>query len=212
MAVHINLGSGPKDIGSQYINIDGLDWNGFSDAVCDLTQIPFKLIVKKWQKFGTEWDLFECDDQEVIIENNFVDKIVMEEVLEHISFRDTDKVLKEIHRILKPKGVVHIQVPDVGKAMEYYVNGEICKCCQHKPKSVEDGKGKDNCPECEGKGKIHPDRWLYSFLGAQKHPLDIHRQIFTKKSLTKSLQKAGFSDFEIKSDEHEWKLKVNLIK
>lgn len=213
MSVFLNLGCAKKDIGKQYINIDGMDWDGFPDAICNLTQIPFRLKIKHPKKFGEEWDLFEDTiDREVIIPNNFVDKIVMEEVLEHISFKSTDSVLKEIYRILKPDGILYLQVPDVGKSMEYYVNGEICKCCAHKPKDVADGKGKENCLSCKGKGKIHPNRWLYSFLGASKHNLDHHLNIFTKRSLTKALERAGFSKIESKEDEHGWKLKVNCIK
>lgn len=213
--IKINLGSGPKNIGGDYINIDAMEWEGKVDAICNLTKYPFEIKIKNHDKFQDDlWDLFEGEETK-IIPSNIVDKIVMDEVLEHISFKETNNVLKEIYRILKKGGELSLQVPDCGKAMEYHVNNEICPCVPHKSvKGDSNGsfKADPNCSKCKGKGKIHPNRWLFSFTGAAKHQYDHHLSIFTYEILFNNLNHIGFSSFEIKNDEPGYKLKAKCIK
>lgn len=183
----LNIGSGRKRI-EGFTNVDALEWDGNTDIRADLSEFP--------------WD-FETES---------VDEILMVEFLEHLSFRYTEKILDECHRILKRGGKLHIQVPDVREMMFDYWNGQICPCVPHKPKDVKDAKAKLNCEICEGYGKVHPDRWLYAFLGAQKHEYDLHRNIFTPERMEDYLLGAGFNKFTIGSDEYGWKLKVNCEK
>ena len=205
----INLGSHNKIIGN-YINIDGLDLENV-DAVCDLNIIPFQLDIKNEDKFEGV-DLSRETDA-IRIHDNTVDEIQMIEVLEHIGFKNTEKVLREIHRILKPGGFIHIQVPDCGKAMEYYANKQVCNCVPHKShKGDSEGvfKAEPGCFQCGGKGVINPMRWLYSFTGAQKHKYDSHLAIFTKDLLERALEVVGFDNLEFKDD--IYKLKVTATK
>lgn len=180
--MRLNLGSHDKRI-ENYVNVDALNLPNV-DINHDLTKFPYPF------------------------ENDSIDEILMVEVLEHISFKDTVKVLKECWRILKEDGILKIQVPDCGEMMFLYENGQICDCVEHKPKNDSEGYGKLNCPKCEGYGRVHPNRWLYSFLGAQKHEYDTHKNIFDKKSMKNYLLNAGFQeeDIEIKSDKRKWKI------
>ncbi len=171
----LNLGGGPKKIPG-YTNVDALEWNGATDIVHNLTEY--------------DWPF----------EQNTVDEIFTEEFLEHISFKQTYNVLSECYRILKPRSKIQIQVPDCGKAMEYYVNGEICECVPHKAKNWDSFKADSQCFACGGKGKIHPNRWLFSFTGAGKHEYDYHLNIFTEDSLRLSLAKVGFQDIRFKDN------------
>ncbi len=181
----LNLGGGPKKI-SGYTNVDALDWNGATDIVHDLTT------------YDWPW------------EQNTVDEIFAEEFLEHISFRETYNVLGECYRILKPGCKLSIQVPDCGKAMEYYLNEQVCDCVPHKAKTWDDFHADKECFNCSGKGKIHPNRWLFSFMGAQKHDFDLHRNIFTEDTLRAALIKVGFKDVQFK--ENIYKLIVSACK
>ena len=185
--IKLNLGGGPKRI-EGYKNVDAMEWDGVTDIIQDLTNYPWK------------------------IDSESVDKILMEECLEHISFKETTSVLSECLRILKKSGVLSIQVPDCGKAMEYYVNKQICECCAHKPRNYEDGIADPKCFACGGKGMIHPNRWLYSFTGAQKHEYDTHKNIFTKDIMERHLKSVGFCDVKIDSDKYGWKLVVDAYK
>ena len=44
-------------------------------------------------------------------DNNSIDEILTEHVLEHIEHKDGDFVMSEIQRVLKPNGIVTIEVP-----------------------------------------------------------------------------------------------------
>ncbi|MHA1225150.1 MAG: class I SAM-dependent methyltransferase [Candidatus Hodarchaeales archaeon] len=171
----LNLGGGPKIIPG-FVNVDALDWNGITEVVLDLTKIPYP-----WKDESAE-------------------EIVAQEVLEHISFKKTLKVLKEWYRILKKGGKLTIQVPDIGKMCEYYVNGQVCGCVPRKAKRIEDFKANPDCWICGGKAKINTTRWIYAFTGAQKHSYDYHRNVFTKEILKINLIKAGFQKIQWKDN------------
>ena len=171
-----------------YTNVDALPLEN-ADIVMDLEITP-------WNKFD--------DDS--------IDEILMVEVLEHITFKKTDAVLREIYRVLKPNGKVHIQVPDIREMMFDYWNGQICECVPHKPKDEQDAKARLDCPNCEGYGRVHPNRWLYAFLGAQKHPYDFHKNIFTPERMEEYLEDAGFEKIDFKQDPMGWKIKVSATK
>lgn len=180
----LNLGSHNKRV-EGYKNVDALKLDNV-DIVHDLTVFPYPF------------------------KDNSVDDIVMEEVLEHISFRKCHPVLSEIYRILKPKGKLFIQVPDCGKMMKYYAEDRICDCVPHKADSMEDFKPDDKCFKCGGRGRINPTRWFYSFTGAQKHEFDAHLNIFTKGTLGQQLEGIGFKNINFKN--HLFKLKVKCSK
>jgi len=196
--IKYNMGAGPKRVDG-FLSVDSLKWGqGLTDIIWDLTVVPYEFA-----------------------EPDSADEILAIEFLEHISFRDTMKVLTEWYRILKPGGKVSIQVPDRGSMMKMYVNGEICDCVDHKqvaydyiePKDQNAfGRGKKECWNCGGKGRVNPNRWLLAFIGAQKHPFDIHRNIFTKERMEEYLKAVGFKDIKIKNDKFEWKIIANAIK
>lgn len=80
--MYLNLGCG-KDIKAGFINIDKIFFKGV-DVVCDLEDgLPFRA--------------------------NVFDKIFSRYVLEHIS--DLVFIMREIHRVLKPNGIAHLEVP-----------------------------------------------------------------------------------------------------
>ena len=188
----LSLGSG-RTRKEGFTNVDALNWGGNTDIKHDLTKIPFP--------FSDE----------------SIDEIRSAEFLEHISFRDTKKFLQECWRILKPEGKLTIQVPDAGKAMEYYVNKEICECVSHKPLDSKDAQADPDCFDCHGRAKINPVRWLYTFTGGQKKyegsgDFDVHRNIFTKENMRVYLEDCFFIDIKIKNDKYGWKLIANCKK
>jgi len=177
----LNLGSHSKRV-KGYKNVDIQQLENV-DEVWDLTHTPYP-----WAD---------------------VDDILMCEVLEHIGFRDTYRVLSECYRILKFNGTLHIQVPDIEKMMFYYINNEICDCVPRKA-NYDDYRADVSCPRCQGKALIHPERWHFAFVGAQKHPWDLHRNIFTPKMLMNMLGKIGFSS--VKQKPNIYKIIINCKK
>jgi len=83
MSKKLNLGCG-KDIKPDYINLDRVKLPGV-DVVHDLNKFPWPF------------------------KNNEFDEILCKHVIEHLM--DFGKTMKEIHRIIKPGGVVKIIVP-----------------------------------------------------------------------------------------------------
>ena len=180
----LNIGSGRKKI-EGYANIDGLDWNGNTDILQDLTDVPYP------------------------IKSEQIEKITCGDTLEHIPFGLVPLVLNEFCRLLKKGGELSIQVPDCGKMMEYYVNGEVCRCVNHK--DIGDGfKSDPNCRECEGKAIVSKTRFEIAFTGAQKHKYDAHLTMFTKEIMEDYLREARFQKIKFKDD--IYKIKVSCIK
>ena len=186
--MRLNFGSAHDKLGEDWQNVDAMDWQGNTDIIHDMKSFPYPFA------------------------DNSIDEIRNVECLEHIPFKYTLNVLKEFNRILKPQGKIHIQVPDAGKAMEYYANGQVCMCVKHKVLNEDDAKANPKCPLCKGNAKINPRRWMFTFTGAQKHPYDQHLAIFTRQDLFTLMCNAGFKCIELKNDKYGWKLKVNAIK
>ena len=80
--VVVNLGSGYTDLRPDMINVDLLAYAPVN-VVCDITELPFK--------------------------DNSVDQIINIAVLEHVP--NPQKVISEIHRILKPGGKLLCEIP-----------------------------------------------------------------------------------------------------
>jgi len=91
--------------------------NGWLHA--DFFQIHFKF----WKKHAPsrkpeiEFDLrypVDCSD-------NIVDGIYSGHTLEHLYPYEALRLIKEMYRILKPSGWIRINVPDLGKYVNYYI-------------------------------------------------------------------------------------------
>lgn len=177
-----NFGSANKQI-KGFINVDALEWEN-TDIVWDLTKTPYEFIKEP------------------------VDEIIAQEFLEHISWRDTNKVLKEWYRILKKRGKLTIQVPACDKMMEFFINKQVSDVIPHKPENKEQVlKLQKNTGQM-----VNLTRWLMAFCGAQKHEYDNHLNIFTKERLRNSLVIAGFQKIKIDYDDYQWKLIAQAIK
>lgn len=209
MSIKINIGSHNKRI-KKFISLDGLDLENV-DAVGELGQAPYLLKIKDTELGKALKDISEFQEEKWKIKDNTVDYIQSIEFLEHISFRQTYQVLKEWKRILKPNGIVEIQVPDCGKMMEMFINNEICDCIPHKVigKDFNELKADENCFACGGKGKVNPLRWIYAFIGAQKNDkYDVHRNIFTKERMEYYLKEVGFREIVFVDDIYKIKVKA----
>jgi len=54
-----------------------------------------------------------------------IDAIFASHVLEHLNEKQVRRVLEEAYRVLKPGGAVRFITPDLGKAIEAYVRGDL---------------------------------------------------------------------------------------
>lgn len=81
-SIILNVGSGNSNINPHVINVDIFAYENV-DVVCDIEKLPFK--------------------------DNSVDAVLNTTVLEHVPY--PEKVIKEIHRILKPGGAIYTAFP-----------------------------------------------------------------------------------------------------
>ncbi|WP_445370628.1 class I SAM-dependent methyltransferase [Methylomonas sp. HW2-6] len=100
-----------------------------------------------------------------MIPDNTVDLIYMCHVLEHVPRKNISLVLKEMHRILKPKGKLRISVPDFDHIIAIY---------------------NDTNHQIE---YISP-----SLMGGQDYPENFHHEVYNKKYLSNLLFSHNFGD------------------
>ncbi len=95
-----------------------------------------------------------------------VDLIYACHVLEHFGRNEFQAVLKEWRRVLKPRGVLRLAVPDFAACAELYLEGRL--------NSLNDIMG--------------------LLMGGQRDQYDYHKVLFDEATLTRALHDAGFSD------------------
>lgn len=142
--VRLHLGCG-SIILPGFINIDVLDLPGV-DIVMDLSDVSrFK--------------------------SKSVDFLYASHHLEHFPTAQVPKILKEYFRILRPRGVVKIAVPDLDAVMELYVKHKNWFTPPHNP-------------------------WLGILYGGQDYEFNFHKTGFNFLWLKYLLENAGFTDVE----------------
>lgn len=103
-----------------------------------------------------------------IFPNEYADLIYACHVLEHISYNEILKVLKEWHRVLKKNGILRLSVPDFDKIIEVYFS-----------------EGKDI------------ESIIGPLMGGQNNQYNYHYSVFNEKYLKKLLLSSEFRDVRI---------------
>lgn len=85
MIKKLNLGCG-LDIKKDYINVDIKTYNNKTDVICDLDKLPYPF------------------------QSNSIDEIYISHTMEHLNI-ETQEIMEEFHRIIKPTGKVIVRVP-----------------------------------------------------------------------------------------------------
>lgn len=138
----VNLGCG-RDHLDGYLNIDIIEP---ADVIMDIRNLDF--------------------------EDNSLEEVRSSHVLEHISMHETIKVLKEMYRVLRYEGLVHIEVPD----LEYCLTEWL--------------KTKDE----------NPNKWnfyLMRIFGSQLTEFEYHKTGFTESRIIELLESVGFKNIKI---------------
>ncbi len=163
------------------------------------------------RRLGDEWTTLDIEgDADIIADirkplpvgDSTCELVYLSHVLEHVPWTETVKVLKDIHRIVKPNGSIEVHVPDAKKIMMGYFKW---------PLPVDEG-------EDWWKGNPRHDPWIWLNGRLLRGPIDPgepeherHLALFSEEHLTWCLHEAGFSNVmrlsKPRGHDHGW---INL--
>lgn len=128
-------------------------------------------------------------------DDDWFDELRAVDVLEHCSWRDTESTLREWRRVLRPGGLLYVQVPDVAAAIRLYQTD-----CRH----WDERSGLGDEPSIVGLA------WV--LLGGQRDETHIrgnddwrwnaHYALFDASSLLEYLNRAGFQVESMETNAH----------
>jgi len=113
-----------------------------------------------------------------VFPDNSVEEIIAKDVIEHVSWRRVEDLLRDIHRVLKSNGRIYIQVPDleaIAKKVILNPNFKYGELSGYKAISY----------------------WIY---GGQDYEYNFHKSGFTISTLRGILEQIGFIVEDIKND------------
>ena len=113
--------------------------------------------------------------------DNFADIVMSHHSLEHIYVRDVCPTLTEWYRILKPGGLIHINVPDL-----FWIAEQLVRTGGNLLWSV--------MGERTGDWETSYTKLIYGIFGDQSTEFQTHKTGFTAPYLTALLAQAGFHD------------------
>jgi SAM-dependent methyltransferase len=136
------------------------------------------------------------------------DIVYASHILEHVPWYQTERVLSDWARVLKPGGKLEVWVPDGLKICEAFVAAEL----NGSERFLEDGwfrfnEGKDPCRWAAGRVFTYGDG-----SGRTDHP-NWHRALFSARYLRKLFEAVPLQDVrqlrrdEVRGDDHGW---INL--
>lgn len=104
--------------------------------------------------------------------DNSLDEVASSHFLEHVSMHETVSVLQEMHRVLKPGGLINLEVPDLEYCVKEWLNTD--ETDEHK--------------------------WGFNLMrifGSQLNEYEYHKTGFTDIHLKRLLEAVGFENIEI---------------
>jgi predicted SAM-dependent methyltransferase len=155
--IKVNIGCAMSQFMQGWINLDSLDYNQFA---------------QEWRYRFLQHDVRDG----LPFATGTVDIIFTSHFLEHLDYREGLAFLRDCRRVLKPKGVMRIVVPDAGLLMDNYSDKAYFESYFDDLDQINDG--------CENAltyaGKVLAILW------------EGHKSIYDKWTLSEQLESAGF--------------------
>lgn len=111
------------DIGCESGNLcEWLSKRGYQPIGIDISSIAYEMAKKR----GITTICLNIDEEPLPFENDSFNEIFMGDILEHIF--NVETVIKEVHRILKPNGLIKFTVPNMAflpLRLRYLITGQI---------------------------------------------------------------------------------------
>lgn len=117
-------------------------------------------------------DLF-ADVKDLPFQEESIDEIRSYQVFEHFTYYEGEQLLEHWYRLLKPGGLLHIDIPDLDGTIEMYNKAE-----------TKDDK-----------------KWAIRLLfGSQKNEWGIHKGMYSKEMIKELLEKHNYKNIEFKNE------------
>ncbi|MDR1243307.1 MAG: methyltransferase domain-containing protein [Deltaproteobacteria bacterium] len=151
--INLHLGCGGENIAG-WINIDNYDYESGDSS-----------------RSNASYDL-KMDIRALDAASDSVDRILLVHVLEHFVRWEALELLAQFHRLLKPKGLLLMEHPDLDGCIKMYLEGQT---------TIDTPLGKLN----KGFTQFYGNQW-------DRLDYETHRYVWTKKEMSQELIKAGF--------------------
>lgn len=122
----VNLGSGINAVDG-WMNIDNT-WNIHLSRHSTLKKILHSLHIISTETYKTTWpaSIIKHDIRKSLpFEHSSIDYVYSSHFLEHVTKEEAQTILKNIHQILKPSGLLRVTVPDMYYLAKRYTSHEI---------------------------------------------------------------------------------------
>lgn len=168
----LNLGCGEKIIDG-YTNVDVRPLPGV-DVIADLSRTPWS-----WA-------------------DETVSEVVMLDFLEHFPHADTDRILNEVWRVMEPRALFVVQVPDLEHCCRAasLTGPYLCNRCGWEFPAVDLRANFFMCGSCDQPYDDITAAAVKRLFGGQDYPGNFHYSGFSKILLRRKLEKAGFGEIE----------------
>lgn len=123
------------------------------------------------------------------------------DLLEHISYRDTEPALREWARVCAPGARLYVQVPDAGEIMRWFAAGDRRLTRWVNFQGREDTTSLIGGAEWRLLGG-HDDGKYASKHAGDDWRWNAHYSLWTDEKLTLHLERAGFTVTEISTNRH----------
>ena len=134
----LNLGCGPGELPGDWINLDG-SWNAWFSKLPLLRRVVKAFHLAPADVFDYQWSpsvIVHDVRKRLPFENNSLSAIYSSHVLEHLYYSEAKQVLKECYRVLEPRGILRVVVPDMRFIVMEYLRAISEHTSAPKPRSV----------------------------------------------------------------------------
>jgi predicted SAM-dependent methyltransferase len=140
---------------------------------------------------------YVCPMDKISVEDNAFDEIISIHVIEHQSWRDGEKILREWYRVLNKNGMLYIATPNLKFIAEMYIDG-----IKGGRKWLQDYKilHEQEKEFININGVPSLDKWANFKIFSSTGGGDNHYALYDSKTLVALMEKVGFKDIIIQND------------
>ncbi len=172
--------------------IDNMDDN-YKSWMKDCTSLQIKIINYLVENKEIQFRFCDVDQPFNQHSDNSVDIIYLGQMIEHLNpIYTIPKFLNECYRMLKPGGTIRITTPDLDILINAYNNGTLSDFNKDQPNFYKNA---------DPASKLSYIMFASAGLHSKQNNYEGHMFLFNKKSMTTTLNKAGFKNVQFFDEE-----------